>query len=444
MTAIAGALGSVIGYVGGEVADRALFERLLWPERFYNDFNLGVFARLALLMPMGGPVHKAAIETLEKFRKNGLYNGAVRGDMLGTAFYEDGGYSCREVMNVDLQGTVESEPYRARNNFWVEAIANVHPQGQDVQRVGLDGNGDIQSFGLEEFSAKNHRAIQMVYEVVLESENLDKLDVAPSPEAVLDENGITWRCLAGILSSEVSALGLAIFVGVYEQVSWLACFFCVPLFLKLFVLGFTVRRESIAAWSGRGAARYKFFEFDKTEWGFAVIGGLETEDEQESVVRPFFLHYGHPRRNDYTFFGDRFKEIRSMILVALFALYFPAGLISLLWMDPHVQYIWLGYQVYTIIAMHFVRLFGGASAGRTEKRAAVLLQSGKSVWLKGTGRHAVKATLTMTEVESIKMGRKYVKHLIGRKMALNAEDTGINRKPLQRPALTISSILSIN
>jgi hypothetical protein len=440
MTAIAGALGSVIGYVGGEVADRAIFERLLWPQRFYNDFNFGVFIRLALLMPMGGPVHKAAIETLEKFRKNGLYNGASRGDMLGTAFYEDAGYACREVMNVDLHGTVVSEPYQARNNFWVETIANVRPQGRDIERVRIDKNGNIRSSASGGSGEKNHRAFQIVYEVVLELENFD--DVAPSPKEILDENGITWRCLAGILSSEVSALGLAIFVGVYERVWWLAYFFCLPLLLKLIILGINVRRESIAPWSGRGAAKDKVFEFDKTELGFAVIGGLEREDEEESIVRQFFLHYGHPRRNDFTFFGDRFKEIGSMILVAVFVLYFPAGLISLVWMDPQVQYIWLGYQVYTIIAMHFVRLFGGASAGRTEKRAAVLLQSGKSVWLKGTDKHAVKATLTITEVESIKAGREYVKYLIRRKWM--AEDIARNEKPTEKPALKISRITCIS
>jgi hypothetical protein len=100
MTAIAGALGSVIGYVGGEVADRALFERLLWPQRFYNDFTFGGFVRLALLMPMGGPVHKAAIETLEKFRENGLYNGAVRGDMLTERCAE----TCWEQLSTEMEG----------------------------------------------------------------------------------------------------------------------------------------------------------------------------------------------------------------------------------------------------------------------------------------------------------------------------------------------------
>jgi hypothetical protein len=450
MTAIAGALGSVIGYVGAEVADPSLFERLLWPQRFYNDFNLGVFIKLAFLMPMGGPMHKAAMNTLEKFRENGLYNGPSRGDMLGTAFYEDKEYDCREIMNTDLPGTVESQPERARNNFWVEAIANIHPQGRDVQRVKVDESGKVRSsFGAEEFGKKNHRAIQMVYEVVLEPDTLDASSVQATLGVVLDENQITWRTLAGILSSELSAIGLSIFIGTYERVLWLACFLCVPLLLKLTTLWINVRRENVSGWSGRGTSRHKIFEFDKSEWGFALIGGPETEDEKESIVRQFFLHYGHPRRDDHRFFGDRFKEIASMVLVAVFVLYFPAGLISLVWMDAQVQYIWLGYQVYTIIAMHFVRLFGGASAGRTEKRAAVLLQSGKTVWLKGKDKQAIKATLSMAEVESIKVGREYVKYLIRRRLAnldLPAVATAnlTNERSAANPVCTISAITCIS
>lgn len=446
MTAIAGALGSVIGYVGAEVADRALFERLLWPQRFYNDFNFGVFIRLALLMPMGGPVHKAAIETLERFRKNGLYNGMGRGDMLGTAFYEDAGYDCRDIVNVDLQGRVESKPDRARNNFWVEAIASVNSQAGNVQRARVDDKGQIRSlFGPGEFGGKKHRAIQMVYEIVLEPEDLTYPPVATSAKYVLDESEITWQTVAGILSTEMSAIGLAIFIGVYVRVFWLACFFCVPLLLKILTLWVNVRRESISEWSGQGISGNRLFEFDKQEWGFAIIGGPETKGEQESIVRHFFLHYGHPQRSDYRVFGDRFKEIGSMVLVALFVFYFPAGLISLLWMDSQSQYIWLGYQVYTIIAMHFVRLFGGASAGRTEKRAAILLQGGDSVWLKGTGKHAVKATLTMTEVESIKMGRKYVKYLIRRKqMASDMPRVATGENTVEKPVHTFSAISCIS
>lgn len=260
---------------------------------------------------------------------------------------------------------------------------------------------------IEGFGEGKHRSIQMVYEVVLEPDDPDPSHstASPSPDLVLDESGITWRAVAGILSTEISALGLAIFIGVYEKVIWLACFLCAPPLLKLIPLCINVRRETVAAWPRGGAESYKVFGFGKTEYGFIVIGGTEKEDKHESVVRQLFRHYGHPQRSEHAFFGDRFREILSKILVALFVFYVPAGLISLIWMDPQVQYIWLGYQVYTIIAMHFVRLFGGASAGRIEKRAAVILQSGRSVWLRGAGGHAVKATLAMTEVESVKSAR---------------------------------------
>lgn len=97
MTAIAGALGSVIGYVGAEVAEPEVFERLLWPQRFYDYLSPSTMLTTALTMPMGGPMHRAALETLDSFRKMGLYRGRCRGNMLVTAFYEkkENTYLCR-------------------------------------------------------------------------------------------------------------------------------------------------------------------------------------------------------------------------------------------------------------------------------------------------------------------------------------------------------------
>jgi hypothetical protein len=89
MSALAGALGFVIGTLGSEVAERTLFECLLWPQRFYNDFNFFIFLKLMFLMPMGGPLHAAALETLDNLREHGLYLGRRRGNMLGTAFLPD-------------------------------------------------------------------------------------------------------------------------------------------------------------------------------------------------------------------------------------------------------------------------------------------------------------------------------------------------------------------
>ena len=88
MTATTAALGAIIGYLGAEVAEGDIFERLLWPQRFYNHLELDAVIKLAFLMPMGGPVHRAALITLDNFRKNGLYRGHCQGQMLGTAFFQ--------------------------------------------------------------------------------------------------------------------------------------------------------------------------------------------------------------------------------------------------------------------------------------------------------------------------------------------------------------------
>lgn len=86
---LAGALGSIVGYLGAEVAEDAIFENLLWPQRFYNDRTLGSLTQQFLFMGMGGPLHRAALATLDQLRDHGLYLGPRRGDMLGTAFYKD-------------------------------------------------------------------------------------------------------------------------------------------------------------------------------------------------------------------------------------------------------------------------------------------------------------------------------------------------------------------
>jgi len=49
----------------------------------------------------------------------------------------------------------------------------------------------------------------------------------------------------------------------------------------------------------------------------------------------------------------------------------------LLWEDPHGQYLWLGYRVYTILAMHLVRLAGWGDCWMTQVRIARLLQEGE-------------------------------------------------------------------
>lgn len=115
--ALAGALGSVIGYLGGEVAEPAVFERLLWPQRFYNVNSVSNLIEMALFMPMGGPLHKAALETIDVFRQKGLYDGAAQGHMLGTAFYQN------KKLTYQLHGyDGPDKDCEVRNGLWATVL----------------------------------------------------------------------------------------------------------------------------------------------------------------------------------------------------------------------------------------------------------------------------------------------------------------------------------
>ena len=79
----------------------------------------------------------------------------------------------------------------------------------------------------------------------------------------------------------------------------------------------------------------------------------------EPVVGQFFMPYGHPIRDRCSVgLGDRGREIASMALVYIFALYFPSGLVALIWMEPGAQYLWLGYQIHAILIVQVVRIAG--------------------------------------------------------------------------------------
>ena len=90
-TSVIGALGTLIGYIGSEAATDDVFERVLWPQRFFNAFSWQDILDIGLLNPMGGPMHKAALTALDKFYQSGLFRGRDLGNMLGTAFFRDAG-----------------------------------------------------------------------------------------------------------------------------------------------------------------------------------------------------------------------------------------------------------------------------------------------------------------------------------------------------------------
>ena len=118
-TALFAALGTIVGYLATEVGSSTIFERMLWPSRFYNGtFSFSALLGITFLMPTGGPIHKGAVDALDGFTIRGLWKGRQRGDMLGSAFYGTRAYKY-VVRNRDRTVGEEKD---ARNAFWVHVL----------------------------------------------------------------------------------------------------------------------------------------------------------------------------------------------------------------------------------------------------------------------------------------------------------------------------------
>ena len=124
------AFGAVLGYLGAEAATPATFERLLWPQRFYSSLTVSTAPKLALFMSMGGPLHKAALRTLDIAFGNGLFKGAHEGHMLGTAFFrEDDWTYTMQCKN----GALPSHTEPLRNCIWARALTYLPMPMIDIQ-----------------------------------------------------------------------------------------------------------------------------------------------------------------------------------------------------------------------------------------------------------------------------------------------------------------------
>jgi hypothetical protein len=375
-------LGSVIGYLGAEVAENTVFERLLWPQRFYNSLSPSILFQLAILHPMGGPLHRAALQTLDIFRDKGIYRGYRRGHMAGTAFHSDHGKSY-------IASAEPGKKKAARNGFWFTVMQASEWWPND--------------------HAEAQRAIQPVFRLHLQAGRRK-----PEGAVEIREEVMGWRNWVGLGASEVTALAAALVAGCYMGVTWLAVYFMIPLMLKILAALTAVKRQLLEEME---ASEEEIFEVDDLDKGFFIITG------QDLVVRQFFRHYGDPRpkrvkdekTGSHVWYDrkQRTKELLGLLWVYAFIFYFPIGLVLLLWMDTNAQYLWMGYQVYTIAVMHVVRLGGYGGAGRTEEKIARILTSGKQeqqnmVWLTDSSGNGVAATLIVETVNSVADGKKRV------------------------------------
>ncbi|KAL8365221.1 hypothetical protein RB595_004157 [Gaeumannomyces hyphopodioides] len=457
MSAIVAAFGAVIGYLGSEVAEKSVFERLLWPQRFHNYLSAADFAKLCLLMPMSGPLHGAALRTLDGFRDHGLYKGFLRGDMLGTAFFSQ--HESVEFFHRTAPPDKRLAAESVRNGFWLEVLKEVERQRES--RIANSEKTDSEAAVAS--PSFRRRATKPIFRLSL----VMGVDGSPhrAPDAVeVTEAKCTALTYVGIFASELSTVLVAVAVGLWIRFgdasvtelpdSWLIGYFCIPLFLRFAAAILSVRRESVY---GRGtqvmsdisqldtngpmlqksqgpstamgtvlsstpvagksdtaaqqtplpwASGYReIVEIVCPSLGFVLIS---TQPPVSSATFQFFRHYGHPIRST---FMDRVRESGSIAVVYAFMLYFPAGLFALSWMNLTSQYVWLGQQLYCVLAMHFVRLVGWQGCSRTEERVARYLREKKVVRL--VGEHGfVEASLVIEDVHSVRQGRARVKVIL--------------------------------
>jgi hypothetical protein len=383
---ITGALGTILGYLGAEVAEESTFERLLWPQRYYNDISPVILLRLALLMPSGGPLHRAALETLSRFQKNGLYLGKTRGNMLGSAFYRrlDVSYFART-----LNGH-ENAAKESRNGFLVEisrSLAHSHAARQNDNEKIMPALG-----------ASNRAHIPMHHVSLRCCSSQTEM---PRDVTNVSEDNLTWKCFFGVIASEMTAIVAAVLAVTHAHCTWLGIYFMLPLFFKAFSFGASVRREPLrAATSGESKAE-TIFEVDDLNHGLVLIQG------PDYAVRQFCRHYGHPIRG-VNITANRARENMSMALVYLFVGYFPAGLIALLWLHDDAQTLWLSYQLYVVFAMHVGRLMGLNGCARTEERIARLLNKGKRVGLRSSTGPSVVFSVETVWFENVSEGKNAV------------------------------------
>jgi hypothetical protein len=412
------ALGTIVGYLGTEVACSSIFNRLLWPSRFYNTKSLKSFSAIVLLMPMGGPIHKAAVEALDMLVSAGLWKGYCRGDMLGTAFYKDTGHH----YIVRTAAGSNGEKREARNAFWITVLGLIpwQPQTDSAQPAA---RGD-------DASAEKHvqqvRAQRPVHILKLSRANSMATDNS-LPVVNGDIGPLKFRHLLTTVASEIITLS----VGIITATVWKSLFsiwYLAPLLLKLIALFCRVRRNPVDPPAGQTATegtpqppignRQILCEAVDYSKGFFLIEG------PPELVLQFFRHYGHPIRNRRGLLGDRVKEVTLMSTVIAAIAVYPGGLIGFIFAPVTIQWIWLGYQLYTMLAMHVYRFGEGEYIGTTEEWIATeLFRNGKACFDDGSGNRVI-AQLESSIVSSVAEGREEVERLVQRILQNHAEHKG--------------------
>ena len=394
---ITNALGTVLGYIGAEAATTSTFTRLLWPQRTYCRCSIRQIPKLALLLPTGGPVYKAALQALDSASKNGLFKGKHQGRMLGSPFFPDSG--CTYTLH-SSDSLWPSHKDACRNNIWLQVVSLL-----PIPKVFATQN-DIEKASA---TASPLRARVAVRHLTLTVRSISKKSPPNgSINASHEHDGFVWRSILGALASELSGVCIAIVVLTLWR-SWSAVLWLLPMMLKVISIATMLKREPLDLSSPElVSAKPQIFEIHApAELGvFLVITG------PPALVLQFFRHYGHPER-------DRVKELIQLANVTMCGSLFPIGLLCCVaWLPVQLQYVWLSYQMYAVTAMYLTRFLRVETWASTEEAIAASLAKSKkknpaSLWVDMAHGRSVEAFVETSYFTRHSAGAAHVQRLIG-------------------------------
>ncbi|GJN75995.1 hypothetical protein PLIIFM63780_002130 [Purpureocillium lilacinum] len=409
-----GAFNALLGYLGGQAATTAIFDRFLWPQRHFSSLNLESTPRLVLLYSMAGPLSPAALGVMDTVYRYGLLGGTAQGHMLGTAFYRDLGMS----YTMHARGAELERVSQVRNCIWVQALLKMPIP--DLQRPRQDKAAE-EGRPLEQAGGTGKQPVRA--RVTVDHLVLAKAtaaDIANRGFPVVREgmNSIGLETVLAMCLAEFSGIGVMIGVTVILRSLW-AILFVMPLVMRILGALLAMHREGLDDLSEAPddeAHRDWEVQCPATEGKFILISG------PPSVVNQFFRHYGHPIRSQA-------REKAQLVLIVAFGILFPASLLcQVLWMPRTIQLVWTVWQIWLVIAMHLDRYSqkgmwrstADASIGRAFSQARTVdvdnncAETSILFCQRLNKPGAVKATLNTTLASSYGEGKKCMKSLVQR------------------------------
>ncbi|KAL2837292.1 hypothetical protein BJY01DRAFT_221130 [Aspergillus pseudoustus] len=363
------AVSTLIGYIGTEVATSQCFDRVVWPQRSYNNFTVRNAWKAALLMPLGGPLQTAAIKTIDALFKNGLMRGARLGHMLGTCFFPDSALEYQLYENGVACGGVG----HVRNGIWPRILRDLPMVTPASQRRHEDEEEQRQDDDTSRRKLSETRQWTPVSHLSITVAKPDDDDDDARRPVVIegDIDAVTLRTFLAIITSEITGLAVSIVVATVWKSAWMVLWLA-PLILKLIAACCAIPRhrftpETLPSPPSSGEDGEQ--QEGPPKASFYLENGQELHiiEGPVHIIRPFFRHYGHPQR-------QRWSEIVQIAVVIAFGINFPIGLVvSILCMSVPLQCMWTGYVLYVTIALYISRYTRGESWLTTEERIAEAL-----------------------------------------------------------------------